>query len=182
MAPGERWRRSVQRVAQPDVWLGFMQRPRCWLRRSGWGRRSLATLVYGDVLRLPFATTCADAVFVGGLLPHLADSLAALREIARVTRSGGALAVSSCFVSLRHIHSSHFLCFPTSLCVAVTHSRLRSPHPLLLPMPARVAQSILDASPLHPAVTHTALSGSRRRSARQGESSACSLRAIARSV
>jgi ubiquinone/menaquinone biosynthesis C-methylase UbiE len=53
----------------------------------------VAALLLGDVLRLPFATTCADAVFAGGLLPHLADPAAALREIARVTRPGGKLAI-----------------------------------------------------------------------------------------
>lgn len=57
------------------------------------GRRVLAALVYGDVLRLPFVTTCADAVFAGGLLPYLAEPLAVLHEIARVTRPGGKLAI-----------------------------------------------------------------------------------------
>jgi SAM-dependent methyltransferase len=57
------------------------------------GRDQLAALLLGDVLRLPFATGSADAVFAGGLLPHLADPAAALIEIGRVTRPGGRLAI-----------------------------------------------------------------------------------------
>lgn len=57
------------------------------------GRAGVAALLVGDVLQLPFADTCADAVFAGGLLPHLADPAAALREIARVARPGGKLAI-----------------------------------------------------------------------------------------
>lgn len=57
------------------------------------GRGRAALLMQGDVLRLPFAAACADVVFAGGLLPHLADPEAALHEIARVTRSGGMLVV-----------------------------------------------------------------------------------------
>jgi SAM-dependent methyltransferase len=57
------------------------------------GRSQVGALVLGDVLQLPFATTCADAVFAGGLLPHLADPAVALCEMARVTRPGGKLAI-----------------------------------------------------------------------------------------
>jgi SAM-dependent methyltransferase len=57
------------------------------------GRDQFASLLIGDALRLPFATASANAVFAGGLLPHLADPVAALAEIARVTRPGGRLAV-----------------------------------------------------------------------------------------
>jgi SAM-dependent methyltransferase len=56
-------------------------------------RDQAAALLIGDALRLPLADASADAVFAGGLLPHLADAEAALLEIARVTRPGGRLAV-----------------------------------------------------------------------------------------
>ncbi len=54
------------------------------------GRRNL---LVGDVAYLPFPADCADAIFAGGLLPHLADPEVCLREMARVTRPGGMLAV-----------------------------------------------------------------------------------------
>lgn len=57
------------------------------------GRARVAELTLGDASRLPFPTACADVIFAGGLLPHLADVIAALIEIARVTRPGGKLAV-----------------------------------------------------------------------------------------
>jgi ubiquinone/menaquinone biosynthesis C-methylase UbiE len=57
------------------------------------GRDSHALLIQGDVLRLPIAAGCADAIFAGGLLPHLTDPAAALREFARVARPGARLAI-----------------------------------------------------------------------------------------
>jgi SAM-dependent methyltransferase len=57
------------------------------------GRRAVATLMLGDVGHLPFRDASVDLVFAGGLLPHLADPKAGLREMARVTRSGGRLAI-----------------------------------------------------------------------------------------
>jgi SAM-dependent methyltransferase len=57
------------------------------------GRGALATLVMGDVTRLPLATEAVDAIFAAGLLPHLPDPVAGLAELARVTRPGGRLAL-----------------------------------------------------------------------------------------
>jgi SAM-dependent methyltransferase len=57
------------------------------------GRGALATLLLGDALRLPFPSACADAIFAGGLLPHLEEPERALAEMARVTRPSGKLAV-----------------------------------------------------------------------------------------
>lgn len=56
-------------------------------------RAAHALLILGDGLSLPVAAGCADAVFAGGLLPHLADPAAALRELARVARPGARLAI-----------------------------------------------------------------------------------------
>ena len=50
-------------------------------------------LVLGDAGRLPLADASVDAVFAAGLLPRLADPAAGLRELARVVRSEGRLAV-----------------------------------------------------------------------------------------
>ncbi|MFG1920932.1 class I SAM-dependent methyltransferase [Cryptosporangium sp. NPDC048952] len=51
-----------------------------------------APLVLGDASRLPFATASVDGAFAAGLLMHLPDPDAGLRELARITRPGGRLA------------------------------------------------------------------------------------------
>ena len=50
-------------------------------------------LVLADVDRLPLATGRVDAVLAAGLLTHVPDPTATLRELRRVTRPGGTLAV-----------------------------------------------------------------------------------------
>jgi len=55
------------------------------------GRRADAGLVLADARRLPLADACADAVFAAGLVNHLPDTEAGLRELGRVTRPGGLL-------------------------------------------------------------------------------------------
>ena len=57
------------------------------------GRRSVAALVLGDVARLPLPAGSLHAILGAGLLPHLADPVASLGELARVTRPGGRLAL-----------------------------------------------------------------------------------------
>lgn len=52
-----------------------------------------ATLLLTDVARLPLRDGALDAVFGAGLLSHLADPAADLRELARVVRAGGRLAL-----------------------------------------------------------------------------------------
>lgn len=56
-------------------------------------RRRAGSLVQGDVLSLPLGDASLDAVLASGLLPHLPDVTAALGELGRVVRPGGALAV-----------------------------------------------------------------------------------------
>ncbi|MFE2561163.1 class I SAM-dependent methyltransferase [Streptomyces sp. NPDC059352] len=51
------------------------------------------TLLLSDVGRLPVRDGALDAVFGAGLISHLADPVAGLRELARVVRSGGRLAL-----------------------------------------------------------------------------------------
>ncbi|MYU13629.1 methyltransferase domain-containing protein, partial [Streptomyces sp. SID8361] len=46
-----------------------------------------------DVARLPLRDGCLDAVFAAGLISHLSDPGANLRELARVVRPGGRLAL-----------------------------------------------------------------------------------------
>jgi SAM-dependent methyltransferase len=55
------------------------------------GRADHAALAFADAVRLPLPGSTVDALFAAGLLGHLADIDAALREFARVTRVSGTL-------------------------------------------------------------------------------------------
>jgi SAM-dependent methyltransferase len=57
------------------------------------GRFADGCLVLGDAGALPLVDAAADAVFAAGLLPHLIDPREGLRELARVCRPEGGLAV-----------------------------------------------------------------------------------------
>jgi demethylmenaquinone methyltransferase/2-methoxy-6-polyprenyl-1,4-benzoquinol methylase len=61
----------------------------------GVGRRTRphTVLLAGDAVALPFADAAFDAVTISFGLRNVVDPLAALREMARVTRPGGCLAV-----------------------------------------------------------------------------------------
>ena len=50
-----------------------------------------AALLLADARALPFADASVDAIFAAGLVNHLPDEVAGLRELARVTRPGGVL-------------------------------------------------------------------------------------------
>ncbi len=50
-----------------------------------------AAVILADARALPFADASADAIFAAGLVDHLPDTEAGLRELARVVRSGGLL-------------------------------------------------------------------------------------------
>ena len=50
-----------------------------------------AAVILADARALPFADASADAIFAAGLVNHLPDTEAGLRELARVVRSGGLL-------------------------------------------------------------------------------------------
>ena len=50
-----------------------------------------ASLVLADARALPFPGRSVDAIFAAGLVNHLPDTAAGLRELARVTRPGGLL-------------------------------------------------------------------------------------------
>ncbi|MGW7457606.1 methyltransferase domain-containing protein [Streptomyces sp. NPDC054797] len=57
------------------------------------GRGAHAALLLADVARLPVRDEVLDAVFAAGLIAHLPDPEANLRELARVVRPGGRLAL-----------------------------------------------------------------------------------------
>ncbi|MGW3247098.1 class I SAM-dependent methyltransferase [Streptomyces sp. NPDC001070] len=57
------------------------------------GRGEFGALLLADCARLPLRDGTVDAVFAAGLIGHLPDPRACLRELARVTRPGGRLAL-----------------------------------------------------------------------------------------
>ncbi|MDA5286562.1 methyltransferase domain-containing protein [Streptomyces sp. Isolate_45] len=57
------------------------------------GRGGAGALLRADVARLPLRDGALDAVFAAGLIAHLPDPEANLRELARVVRPGGRLAL-----------------------------------------------------------------------------------------
>lgn len=57
------------------------------------GRTAVGALLLADVARLPLRTECLDAVFAAGLIAHLPEPATNLRELARVVRPGGRLAL-----------------------------------------------------------------------------------------
>ncbi len=57
------------------------------------GRGQLAKLVQADGEALPFRAASFDAILAAGFVPHLPDPQAGLAELARVTVSGGRLAI-----------------------------------------------------------------------------------------
>ncbi|GAA3895943.1 class I SAM-dependent methyltransferase [Streptomyces gulbargensis] len=63
------------------------------VRAGRGGHDGPAALLLTDVARLPLRDGALDAVFGAGLISHLADPAADLRELARVVRTGGRLAL-----------------------------------------------------------------------------------------
>ncbi|MBU6530608.1 class I SAM-dependent methyltransferase [Streptomyces mayonensis] len=57
------------------------------------GRHRDGRLLLTDVAALPLRSRSLDAVFAAGLIAHLADPAGNLRELARVVRPGGVLAL-----------------------------------------------------------------------------------------
>jgi demethylmenaquinone methyltransferase / 2-methoxy-6-polyprenyl-1,4-benzoquinol methylase len=77
--------RSGAYAVGADLSLGML--------RAGHSRRPGLALLAGDALALPFRDGSFDAVTISFGLRNLHDPVAGLRELARVTRSGGRLVV-----------------------------------------------------------------------------------------
>jgi SAM-dependent methyltransferase len=72
--------------------------------RVSWQRLgSRKGLVAGDLQRLPLVTASLDLVIAARVLSHVADLEQALRELARVTRSGGCLVVTDVSATHRYV-------------------------------------------------------------------------------
>jgi len=95
-----------QAVGREGLVLGADATPEMLAAASSAGRKQLASLLLADTARLPLADAAVDAVFAAGLIPHVPDPVAVLRELARVTRPGGRLAlfhpISRAALAARH--------------------------------------------------------------------------------
>jgi SAM-dependent methyltransferase len=75
-------------VAQVRATLGAM------VEAGELGAGHPATAVQGDALALPFADGTFDRVIASEVLEHIPDDTSAMRELARVLRPGGSMAVT----------------------------------------------------------------------------------------
>ncbi|MFF5161040.1 class I SAM-dependent methyltransferase [Streptomyces sp. NPDC000348] len=80
-------------VGPSGVVLGADLTPAMLREAARAGRDRDGALLLTDVAALPLRPSALDAVFAAGLIAHLPDAAAGLREIARVVRPGGALAL-----------------------------------------------------------------------------------------
>jgi SAM-dependent methyltransferase len=71
--------------------IGLDLTPQMLAEARARGRSRHAALVLADARYLPLADACVDALFAAGLVMHLPEFDAGLRELARVTRTGGRL-------------------------------------------------------------------------------------------
>lgn len=74
------------------------------------GRDGFGALVRADALAIPFADDSFDAVFEAGVIHHLSDPVAGVRELARVSRPGARLAafhpISRAQLAAKHGHDT----------------------------------------------------------------------------
>lgn len=73
--------------------LGADLTPEMLAAAVGSGRDAVGALLLADVARLPLRAGCLNAVFAAGLIAHLPEPAVNLRELARVVRPGGRLAL-----------------------------------------------------------------------------------------
>ncbi|MEZ3180403.1 class I SAM-dependent methyltransferase [Streptomyces pimonensis] len=80
-------------VGPSGVVLGADLTPAMLREAARAGRDRDGALLLTDVAALPLRPSALDAVFAAGLIAHLPDPADSLREIARVVRPGGVLAL-----------------------------------------------------------------------------------------
>ena len=76
-----------------------------WARTEGGIEGGQIHLSQGDALSLPLRDNCADIVTMLDVLEHLSDDGAALREVQRILKPGGALILS--VPAYQHLWSAH---------------------------------------------------------------------------
>ena len=84
-------RRLARRVLGIDFSAEMLRVGQRKLRAEG--RAGVVPLARGDAMRLPVATTSMDAVTIAFGIRNVQDARTALREVARVLRPGGRLAI-----------------------------------------------------------------------------------------
>ncbi len=73
--------------------MGLDATPEMLAAAAARGRNEQGALLLGDAVHLPIATASVDAVLAAGLIPHLPDAAAGLRELARIAAPNGRLAI-----------------------------------------------------------------------------------------
>ncbi len=91
-------------VVALDLDLDAMRPHRRRLIAAIAARRSCGGFVRGDTFTLPFADACFDRVICAEVMEHVHDYPAALRELARVTKPGGRLAVTIPTATSEHLY------------------------------------------------------------------------------
>ncbi|MCH2171209.1 class I SAM-dependent methyltransferase [Myxococcota bacterium] len=74
------------------------------LRRSAREQGSIGEMIHGNTFHLPFADGTFDRVICSEVMEHVHDYRAAARELARVTRPGGTLAVTIPTLTSEHLY------------------------------------------------------------------------------
>jgi SAM-dependent methyltransferase len=74
------------------------------LRRRARERGSLGAMIQGNTFQLPFADATFDKVICSEVMEHVHDYRAAARELARVTRPGGRLAITIPTATSEHLY------------------------------------------------------------------------------
>jgi len=74
------------------------------LRRRGEERGRMGAMLRGDTFRLPFRDATFDKVICAEVMEHVHDFGAAARELARVTRPGGRVAVTIPTATSEHLY------------------------------------------------------------------------------
>lgn len=82
------------RVVGLDLDLASLRGGAGALRFRGREKGALAAMLQGDAFRLPFADATFDRVICAEVMEHVHDYPAAARELARVTKPGGRVAVT----------------------------------------------------------------------------------------
>ncbi|MEE8507656.1 MAG: methyltransferase domain-containing protein [Myxococcota bacterium] len=92
------------RVVGLDLDLPSLRAAARPLRQRASTLNSLGVMIHGDTFRLPFADGTFDRVICSEVMEHVHDYRAAARELARVTRPGGRVAVTIPTATSEHLY------------------------------------------------------------------------------